>query len=312
MKIKMKTMALVLATICLLSACSSGSGTEPGGKDPVTPTPEVKQVPISINATVVAPTTDSRATDNGFEMGDNIGVYIVNRNADGTAQPLHSQGNHADNLRFTYNGSWTPANEIYWEDETTAADFYLYYPYTSSIANVAEMPFEVDGNQSAEAAYKASDLLIGTTANVTPTESAVSIMAKHVMSQIIITLAAGNGFTEESLAASVVSVKVNGVKTQATVNLATSAVTATGTATTLTPLQEAGDYKAIIVPQTVVEGNLITITIDGRDYNLKKGFTFESGKRHRFTVTPNKTSEGVNVTIDTWDDDGIDHGGNAE
>ena len=106
--------------------------------------------------------------------------------------------------------------------------------------------------------------------------------------------------------------KINGIKTQATVDLATKAVTPTGTATSITPLKENGSYKAIIVPQTVAQGNLVTVTVDGRDYNLQKAFTFESGKRHKFTVTLSKTSNGINVDIDDWEDDGTDNGGTAE
>ena len=80
----------------------------------------------------------------------------------------------------------------------TPADFYMYYPYTSTISDVENMPWNVKADQSKLSDYKASDLLIGKTTNVAPTASAVHINAKHVMSQIIITLVAGNGFTETS------------------------------------------------------------------------------------------------------------------
>jgi len=78
------------------------------------------------------------------------------------------------------------------------------------------------------------------------------------------------------------------------------------------PWLTGGVYKALIVPQTVDETNLITVSVDGRDYNLKKGFTFESGKSHKFTVTVSKTSSGINVNISQWESDDIDHGGVAE
>jgi hypothetical protein len=57
------------------------------------------------------------------------------------------------------------------------------------------------------------------------------------------------------------------------------------------------------------------VNVDGRDYQLKKAanFTaFEAGKKHKFTVTLSKTSNGVNVNITKWEDDGIDYGGTAE
>ena len=155
-------------------------------------------------------------------------------------------------------------------------------------------------------------MLVGSTKNVAPTASAVKISVKHVMSQILVKLVPGNGFTESTLAAAKVGVKVNGVKTQSTVNLATGAVTATGTATSVTPMKDGDSYKALIVPQSVAEGNLITVNVDGRDFNLKKAFEFVGGTRHKFTVTLSKTSSGINVDIGQWENDDIDHGGTAE
>lgn len=295
-----------------MCACSGGSGS---GDDPTpTPTPvtpSTNKVQIKISSSVTSP-SDSRATDDAFESGDKVGLFVVNRNADGSAVSLAASGNHVNNQLFTYNGSWTSSTPIYWKDEATHADFYLYYPYTSSVSSVTAMPFSVNANQSTESAYKASDLMVGSTLNVAPTKDNVNIGVKHVMSQMVITLAAGNGFTDETLSAAGVSVAINGVKTSSTVNLADGSVTATGDATSVTPLKTDGKYKALIVPQSVEETNLITINVDGRDYNLKKAFSFVSGKRHSFTVTVSKTSNGINVNITGWDDDGVDNGGTAE
>ena len=118
------------------------------------------------------------------------------------------------------------------------------------------------------------------------------------------------------MAAAKISVKVNRLKTKATANLATGAVTAIGDDTDIIPYKVANNsYKAIVVPQLVGEGNLITINVDGRDFNLPKtsNFTgFEAGKKHNFNVTLSKTSNGVNVNITKWEDDGNDYGGTAE
>lgn len=309
MKKTRKIPILLLATLTLC-ACSSGEEEQPVPPEP--PTTSTNPIPIRIN-TVMESINDTRATDYAFEAGDRIGIYVVNRKAGGTANTLLSQGNWVDNMRFTYDGTWTSDAPVYWQDENTHADFYLYYPHTAYIGDVAAMPVSVSADQSTEAAYKAGDLLVGSTQDVAPTETAVSITARHAMSLMSIAVVPGNGFTQESLAAADVSVRINGVKTHATVNLATATVTATGEATTVTPLQEEdGNYKALIVPQSVAQGNLVTVTVDGRDFNLQKAFTFEGGKRHRFTVVLNKTSNGINVTIDQWEDDGIDHGGTAE
>ncbi len=308
---KMKKLRMLLLATLALCACSSGgdgAGDSPGVPNP--PTGD-KRLPISIGMTM-NDRENTRVTDLAFEAGDQIGVFVVNRNADGTAQALKTTGNHVDNMRFIYNATWTPDAPIYWLDDKTNADFYIYYPYTATVADVAAMPFSVNADQSAEAAYKAGDVIIGSRTNVAPTEAAVMINAHHAMSQLLITLVPGNGFTEESLAAADVSVRVNGVKTNATIDLATATVTAVGDISAVTPLKTGDAYKALIVPQTVDEGNLLTVTMDGREYNLVRGLTFESGKRYNCTVVLSKTSEGVNVTIGDWDDDGTDYGGTAE
>lgn len=294
---------IILCSTMFVASCGK-SADDP---EPNPPTPPVAQkMEIKISPSM----KDSRATDYGFEAGDCIGLYVVNYN--GTAAgSLGNTGNHVDNMRFTYNGTWVPDVPIYWADNETHADFYLYYPY-ATVTSITAHPFEVRADQSAEAAYKASDLMVGKTTNVAPSAGATVIPVNHVMSRIIISLAAGNGFTAESLAAANVAVKVNGVKCSSTVDIATGVVTPAGDATSVTPFFSEGSYKALIVPQTLAEGNLITVTVDGRDFNLKKAFTFESSKSHKFTVTLSKTSNGVNVNINPWTDDGTDNGGTAE
>ena len=66
------------------------------------------------------------------------------------------------------------------------------------------------------------------------------------------------------------------------------------------------------MPQTISADNLITVNVDGRDFNLKKDITFTGGKRHSIPVTVSKTSNGINVGIGAWEDDEIDNGGTAE
>ena len=238
---------------------------------------------------------------------------MVNRTAESTAQPLKPTGNHVDNMAFTYSGTWTPATPIYWLDDKTHADFYLYYPYRADMANVESMAVSLKADQSTEEAYKASDFLVGSATDVAPTEQAVSIASRHLMSQMLITLVPGNGFTDETLAAANVSVRINAAMTNATVNLASATVSPTGATSAITPLKTGEfSYKALIVPQEINAGNLITVTVDGRDFNLPRTISLESGHLYRCTVTLSKTSNGINVSIDRWQDDGVDYGGTAE
>lgn len=264
-----------LLSIVLFSCSSSDSviETEP----PPTPT---EKLPINISSSV-----SSSAIDLAFEVGDSIGLYVVNHNADGSAAALQVSGNYVDNMQYTYNTTWTPATQTYWIDNSTHADFYLYYPYTSSVTSIEAMPFSVKANQSQLSDYKSSVLMIGKAIGVAPKLSPVRIEAKHVMSLITINLVVGNGFTHAYLAAAKVSVKVNKLKTKATANLATGALTAIGDDTDIIPFKVANNsYKAIVVPQAVGEGNLITVNVDGRNFICQRQPTFEVLRQARNIV----------------------------
>lgn len=302
----MKNKHFPAIAFAILVACSSCGNDGPSV--PSTPSEPDKpnvQIPINIGTTI------SRATETAFENGDQMGLFVVNRNADGSAVPLKPSGNYVDNMLYTYVTSWNPASALYWKDAETHADFYMYYPYTSTITSVDAMPFKVNADQSSEAAFKASDLIVGSTLDVVPTASPVNIMAKHIMSQVAIVLKAGAGFTESSLAASNPSVRINNLVTSSTVNLSTSEVTMNGTASNVIPYKDGNVYRAIVVPQTVEGTQLVTVTIDGYEYKLSQNITFVSGKRHTLNVTVKKLSNGVNVTIEGWEDDDVDYGGIA-
>lgn len=290
----------------LIASCSEGSSKgSPDEPDP-TPVSPTEKLEIKINPSL----SRTKANDSGFEQGDCVGLYVVNYK-DGIAGTLQDSGNHVDNMRFTYNDTWEPDRKIYWLDNDTHADIYLYYPY-ANVTTVTAMLFSVSADQSVEVNYKSSDLLIGKTADTAPTTSAISVLANHVMSRVSITLEAGSGFTAQTLASADVSVKINNLKTEATVNLTDATVAVSGNPSVVTPNLQNGVYRAIVVPQSVDEGDLITVTVEGKDYNFKKGLTFESGKNYNFTLTLSKTTTGINVSIGNWDDDGVDYGGTAE
>ena len=294
---------LILAALaaCVAASCASGHDEAP---EPV-------KIPISLSCGITPIAT--RATDSGFETNDRIGLYVVNYNGD-TPGTLLSGGNHVDNMQFTYNGTWSPSTAIYWKDESTPADFYCYYPYGNAPTDVSVFPFEAMADQSTETNYKASDFMWGKAAKVSPTEQAVQIKLNHLFSCAVVKVAAGNGFTDEALAASDVQVKLNHAMQKATINLNDGSLSPQGETGSVTFLRGTGnEFKALVVPQAIASTkDFITVTIDGEDFNMEKDFNFVSGHRHTFTVTVRKTSNGINVDIGAWVDDGTDNGGIAE
>ncbi len=286
-----------------LYGCSGGGG---GEEEVIPPTElETPKVRIALNCGIA-----SRVSETSFESGDKVGLFVVNYNGS-SAGTLQNTGNHADNVKFTYSSTWTPEREIYWKDETTKADFYCYYPY-ATVTDVAAYKFSVAEDQSTEANYKASDFLWGKTGAVSPSGNAIDITLKHVFSCMQIKVAAGKGYTQEELNGGIESVTVHGVRAEASINLSTGAVKAEGAEKVITPWKDGEYYKALVVPQSVKEVGLIVVLIDKKEYTLKKAFDFEGNGRYNFTVTVDKTNNGINVGIGGWEEDGVDHGGVAE
>ena len=269
-------------------------------------------MPISLHCSIAD--IVSKATDTAFEAGDRIGLYVVNYDGD-TAGSLQSTGNYVDNMPFTYgNGAWTPQSTVYWKDETTPADFYVYYPYGSNPKDVSAYPVEVKADQSLEANYKTSDFMWGKTGKTYPTEKAVNITLSHLFSCAVVELVAGSGFTDNDLAASDVQVQLNNACCQATVNLANGTVTPASATGSISFLRtEGNEFKALVIPQSIpASSNFITVTLGGKTYSMEKSFTFVGGHRYQFTLTIRKTSNGINVDINDWVDDNVDNGGVAE
>lgn len=296
----MKKLASIfaIASIAFMASCNKN-----GGEEPI-PVPQPERLPIQLGAT--------RATGSSFEAADQVGVYVVNQ-TDGISGTLAVSGNYVDNMCFTYNdGKWSPETEIYWKDRETKADFYCYYPYATP-TSVTAHTFETLTDQSTYDNYKASELIWGKVMGATPSEEAVSITVNHSLSNAIVTVVPGTGFTAETLAVSDIQVKIANVKTTASINLSNGTVSATGIASSVTMYKDSDlNYRALIVPQTVEEGALVLITIDGVTYTLTKGFTFKSNTQHKFTVTVNKLNSGISIGIGDWVIDNVDNGGSAE
>lgn len=312
-KLLNKCLYIAVVNIFLL-ACSSGA--ENGVDDePTPPQPEkpTVRIPIGISTSI------TRVTETAFESGDQIGLYVVNRNDDGSQNDLKPSGNYVDNMRYTYSyNTWTPDETVYWKDDKTCADFYLYYPYQAAHANENPMVFKVEADQSKVNSYKNSDVIIGSTLNVAPSQTTVYIASKHVMSRVVIALKPGEGFTDASLAASDVKVTLNIPAVSANIDLATGEVEPimnydgeSLTMTPMTPYKDGNVYRVIVVPQEVAQTNLIKVNVGGSDFLFSKDFNFESGKSYTFNVTITKESSGLNATITGWDSDGVDYGGTA-
>ena len=266
----------------------------------------VDRLPIKINL------EKSRANDTAFESGDQVGLYVVNYNGS-TAGTLTSTENHINNACFTLSTDWRAEEELYWKDASTKADFYAYYPYGNP-TDVLAYPFSVNTDQSAEADYWASDFLWGKRSGVAPTKNAVTITTEHLLSNALVYIKAGEGYSATELATADVEVKICNIKNSATINLATGVATATGGVTEIIPWNTGAYYRAMIVPQTVSsDTNLVSVKINGKEYAFATDITFAAGTQHKIEVTISAPSNGLvaSFSIKEWSVDDNIYSGEA-
>lgn len=272
----------------------------------------------------------TRVTTDGFCTGDEVGVYIVNYDGD-TPGTLRLEDNQADNVKFHYdeNGSWVSDYDVFYKDNDTKVDFYGYYPYAEP-SSIDKYPFEVARDQSKGeehgqlAAYEASDFLWAKTSKVTPTESKVILSFYHRMSSARVRFTQGEGWADaaEFSAVSKEVLVANTIR-KSTIDLSTGVVTPEGEAplTGIVPMNDNGEYRAIVVPQTVEAGKvLLVVTVDGtpRQFVAENDTEYLPGKITTFDMTLKKDSEtgdvevvlsGVSITA--WEADNVSHGEDA-
>lgn len=271
----------------------------------------------------------TRVNDAGFCDGDEVGIYVVDYDGS-TPGELLDEGNRGDNVKHTFdeaNFKWNGAYDLYFKDNRTNVDIYGYYPFAYP-DNVSAYAFEVQKDQSTSAAYgkiggyEASDFLWGKTENVAPTDKVIKLGFRHMMAAARVTLVEGEGFDDGEWAGLEKAVLLLNTKREATIDLATGEVTAVGDvpSTGTIPYVNGGDFRAIIVPQTVSAGTpLVSITVGGTPYYLKKNeaFTYLPSKQHNFTITVNKRAGSgyefilSSESITAWENDSVSHDATA-
>lgn len=268
----------------------------------------------------------SRVDDGGFCDQDVMGVYIVDYDGTNPGELL-DVGNRATNVRFTFDEAayrWNGAYDIYWKDDKTPIDVYGYYPYGTP-DNVRDYTFTVQKDQSKVSengvmgGYEASDFLWGKAENVAPTTETIRLAFRHRMANIRVVLEEGDGFDVGTWAGLKKQVLVTNTRREASIDLSTGTVTATGDVATtgIIPFEGSEDFRAIVVPQDVQSGTvLFKITVDGAVYSFKKdeAFTYYPGKMHNFTIrVDKKAAQGqynftvISESVTAWENDDASH-----
>ena len=275
----------------------------------------------------------SRVNDNGFADGDVMGVYVVDYVSQQPGK-LKASGNRGTNVKHTFdepNFKWNSSYDIYFRDDKTPVDIYGYYPYSAKNPEDPEnYAFQVQHDQQIAAhdgilsGYEQSDFLWGKVAKVYATEHVIRLPMKHRLGNVCVKLKEGKGFSQGEWAELKKTVMVMNTTTDALINLSTGECIPQGEPKEagILPHEHEGEYRAIVVPQTVGSGKtLFSITVEGVAYKFSKDVAtvYEAGKMTNYTIEVNKKSvtddyefrlTGENIT--PWEADLASHEGNMK
>ena len=284
---KKSILILVVATL-LVSSCSQVDGIS---------IPETEFMHISAFHPAL-----TRATVNGFESGDEIGVFVTDY-IDDVAAPLQISGNWANNVIATYDGAaWSTDKKIFWSENKM--DVYGYYPYMNPIS-IDEQPFAVALDQSTESTdtelggYEASDFLWAKATSVSKTNETVDLEFKHCCSKLIVKLIKGKDYMGDFPTNA--SLYIHNVVHTATIDFTTGTVVKDifGEPTTIKARKVADDtYEAIIIPQRVTSRRPFIELIAGKvSYLLEDIFYFKAGVQHTISLTIDSNPDQIKVDI---------------
>lgn len=229
------------------------------------------------------------------------------------------------------NGSFTD-EPLYWQNVTDQHTLYAYYPYTNTATDTYTVPnvsIKPDQNNSSTAAadYEASDLLWGKCTTVATNNASISM--KHCMSQITVTLSAGNGYSSlpaidkvELLCSAGFALSgtwnlADGKVTKANDAAATDAAAASTTSITTYAHSVAGatTYRAIVLPGQAFTNSsqFVKVTSGSNTYTYylamssSENLTTEANKTYNFDLSLNKAGLTLKgITIAAWDTDEIE------
>ena len=284
---------LAAAALTALTACTSEDNTADSPKEP--------GIPIRLSYTT-ATTADTRAAQDLHQGTFDADEQIMVR--------IHNESNASEYADYIYTaaaaGAMTaPIAAPEYPTDGSTIKIYSWYPCTdATIPNsIGNFDFTVKTDQTADADYKASDLMSAKADNLSPQAEPVELAYTHHMAKINVNITTGTGIM------SINSVKILNVKPTHRFKVIGYLMNqAKGDPTTITVCN--GGNGAALIPPQELSGDLLQIVTDKgtATYTLANPKTFISGKQYtlNITVSDRAVNAPVNTTnvITGWSDNG--------
>ena len=281
----MKKYFILAAAALTLAACSNDESNN-------TVNDNVIRLSSSVG-TVTRAASDIYPSGGHFENGTAVKVQVIDKKTTDADAVTYTAINYTDNG----SGTLTGVSTQYYPASGSAVKVYAYYPATASTASEG---FAVSTNQNDDDAYKASDLMYASLDPLTK-GSTNALTFNHLLSKIVVTLAAGDGFDDTELASA--SVVLKSVKYKGTFNPAGGTFEAADATTNITITEAAGTTAkaAVVVPQDMSDKTL-EVTIAGKtiSYTFPSSSNFAPKTHNDYTITVAKTGISVSSTLGDW------------
>lgn len=283
---KTKKLLFAAAALTVLTACSSDDS----------PIDNVEQrVPVTLAYSTID-ATETRAAQgvNGmtraaqdlnegtFASDESVKVRISNTGAGEWTDYTFTTGSA---------GTMTAPNPApYYPAGSQNIDIVAYYPATAGTT------FTVAADQTADASYKASDLMFASMTDQAKQAEAVNLAFSHKMAKLCVNITAGQGVT------SITSVSLLNVKSTVSFNQATGEVgEATGSATSIV----VSNNGAALIPAQTIDGGLLSIVTDkGTATYSVASKAFAAGQLYTLNITVNLRAVGTTTAITGWTSEG--------
>ena len=267
-------LTLALAALTLAAACQKEEAPKP--------------VPGKIQVEPII----TKATEVNFEDGDRIGLTVK---VEGAAE------NYAANACFTYAGDLFSGDLDWYADIYTPADFYACYPYDENGAPTSYFQHE---DQSAGIA--AADFMMAAKKGVLPSQNAVAMVFKHMMTKLVINIDNQSGAEVETVEVLSGTLGVDLDYENMALLPCSGALPAVCPQTVTYEAVAGKTWQMIMIPQTAPLELIVTLSNRTVIRQTLVNTTYKSGGQYTINarILPDNMIVSASGEIENWTDEG--------
>lgn len=253
----------------------------------------------------------TRAFDNQWEAGDEIGIFMLN-NKQSTVADGYDNIPYRVESAGTGGKAFSPASEvIYFPTNGDKRDFIAYYPYSNE--KIKDGVYSID--LAKQNPQNAIDFMVAEkVADKSRTDANVSFQFTHKLAKIVMDIEAGDGLTSDDLKN--MKITLTGQPTKGTFNVLTdnevTVATDNKTGIELLANTDGTAAEGIVFPGENYNGMSFVFTTKSMGsyewlLNNSQAQKFEAGKKYVYTITVHRTRLNVTSSITDWqpgNDDG--------